>query len=40
MKYKKKGDVRFSMKGKGQYGKIAFSVKITQLFTLSYLATP
>ena len=32
-------NVRFSVKRKGQYTRIVFCVKITQLF-LSYLATP
>ena len=35
----KDGNVRFSMKKKGQYTRIAFSVKITQIFILSYLTT-
>ena len=32
MKY---GNIRFSMRGKGQDSRIAFSVKITQIFILS-----
>ena len=35
----KDGNVRFSIKRKGQYRKIAFSMKITQIFILSYLTT-
>ena len=31
---------RFSIKRKEQYSRIAFCVKITQLFILSYLTTP
>ena len=34
------GNVRFSMKRKRQYSRIAFCVKIPQLFILSYLTTP
>ena len=33
----KDGNVRLSMKRKGQYSGIAFSVNITQIFILSYL---
>ena len=33
----RRGNVRFSMKRKEQCSRIAFSVKITQLFILSYL---
>ena len=33
----KDGNVRLSMKRKGQYSAIAFSVNITQIFILSYL---
>ena len=33
-------NVRFSIRRKGQYSRIAFCVKITQLFILSYLTTP
>ena len=35
----KDGNVRFSMNRKGKYSRIAFYVKITQIFILSYLAT-
>ena len=34
------GNVRFSIKRKGQYSRIAFWVKLVQLFILSYLTTP
>ena len=33
-------NVRFFMKRKEQYGRIAFCLKLTQLFILSYLTTP
>ena len=33
----KDGNVKFSMKRKGQYSKVAFSVKITQIFMFSAL---
>ena len=33
------GNVRFSLKRKGQYSRTAFCVKTTQLFILSYLTT-
>ena len=36
----RRGNVRFFMKRKEQYGRIAFCVKITQLLILSYLTTP
>ena len=32
-------NVRFSIRRKGQYSRIVFCVKITQLFILSYLTT-
>ena len=32
-------NVRFSVKRKGQYSRITFSVKITQIFIFSYLTT-
>ena len=35
----KDGNVKFSMKRKGQYSKVAFSVKITQIFIFSALTT-
>ena len=34
------GNVSFYMKRKGQYGRIVFCVKITELFILFYLKTP
>ena len=34
------GNVKFSMKKKGQYCRIVFCMNLVQLFILSYLATP
>ena len=34
------GNIRFSLKRKRQYSRIAFCMEITQLFILSYLTIP
>ena len=34
------GNIRFSLKRKRQYSRIAFCMEITQLFIFSYLTTP
>ena len=34
------GNIRFYMKGKGQYSMIAFYMNLAQLFIHSYLTTP